>query len=220
MLKKETFTFLKALAKNNNKPWFEKNRPAYQNAKDNFEELVEGIIKGVGAFDKDIAVLTAKSTIFLQSRDIRFSANKTPYKIHMGAYLNKGTKKINTPGYYIHIEPGKTMLGAGLYQPEPAVLAKVRQEIDYNREEWLSLISSKELRKYFKTIPDTTDRLKRAPKGYDETNPVVDFLKLKSFVVTQLLNDEEVFHKSFMNKIVKSFHAVKPLIEFLQKVYE
>ena len=220
MLEKETFRFLKVLAKNNNKAWFEKNRPAYQKAKENFEEFVEGIIKGVGAVDKDIAVLIAKSTIFRQNRDIRFSANKTPYKIHMGAYLNKGTKKINTPGYYIHIEPGKSMIGAGLYQPEPPVLAKVRQEIDYNPEEWLNLINSKEVRKYFTSVPDTNDRVLRNPKGYDENNPVIDFLKLKSFVFTQPYNDKEVLDKNFMNKMIRSFRVVKPLIDFLYRAYE
>ena len=220
MLQKETFRFLKGLGKNNNKAWFEKNRPAYQDAKENFEEFVEGIIKGVGVIDKDIAVLIAKSTIFRQNRDIRFSANKTPYKIHMGAYLNKGTKKINTPGYYIHLEPGKSMIGAGLYQPEPPVLAKVRQEIDYNQEEWLKLMTSRELKKYFKTIPDTSDRLTRAPKGYEETNPVIDFLKLKSFVVTTPLKDEEVFERDFQKKIIRSFTAAKALIDFLQRAYE
>ena len=220
MVKKETITFLNCLKKNNNKPWFEKHKLEYQNARENFEELVEGVIKGVGAFDNDIAVLTAKETIFRQYRDVRFSADKTPYKIHMGAYLNKGSKKVNTPGYYIHIQPGKSMIGGGLYQPESSALSKVRQEIDYNPDEWLGLISSKQVKKYFKNIPDNTDKLVRVPKGYDESNPLLEYLKLKSFVFTQTFPDETILKGDFLKLIANSFKSLHPLIEFLNRTYE
>ena len=140
--------------------------------------------------------------------------------VKTGAGLNKGSKKVNTPGYYLHIEPGKSMIGGGLYQPESAILSKVRQEIDYNQDEWINLITSKQLKKYFKSIPDITDRLVRAPKGYDESNPLIEYLKLKSFVVTRPLKDEEVLHRDFLKIIVQSFKSLKPIITFLQRVYE
>src|SRR4051812_33971226 len=128
MIKKDTLDFLNDIRSNNNKPWMEKNRERFESAKENFEMLVNDTILNLGRLDEDIALLRVKDCIFRQHRDIRFSKDKRPYKHHMGAYFNRGTKKINTAGYYIHIEPGKSIVAGGLYEPVAEALAKVRQE--------------------------------------------------------------------------------------------
>jgi uncharacterized protein (TIGR02453 family) len=120
MFKPSTFKFLKDLKKNNNKTWFEKNKSAYLDAKEDAEHFVEQLIKGLGKIDADIAVLHAKDCTYRIYRDVRFSSDKTPYKTHMGAFLNKGGKKAPTAGYYFHIEPGGNMTGGGLWMPMPA----------------------------------------------------------------------------------------------------
>ncbi len=136
MLQPSTLKFLTGLQKNNNKAWFEKNRNAYEEAKADFLAMVEKLIPGIAGFDPTIADQLAKNCTFRINRDVRFSKNKSPYKNNMAAYFNKAGKKGNGAGYYLHIEPGKSFAAAGIWQPEPADLAKIRQEIDYNINDW------------------------------------------------------------------------------------
>ena len=102
MLKASTLKFLKDLKKNNNKPWFEKNRSAYVDARDDAGHFIGLLIEGLGRIDADIAPLQPKDCIYRIYRDVRFSSDKTPYKVHLGAFLNKGGKKTPTAGYYFH----------------------------------------------------------------------------------------------------------------------
>src|SRR4051812_42676574 len=119
MLKPHTPGFIEKLKNNNNKVWFEENRHLFDEAKSDFERLVKDVIAAFGKVDTDIAPLQAKDCIFRQYRDIRFSPDKTPYKVHMGASFDRGGKKSGFAGYYLHIEPGnKSMVGGGMWMPE------------------------------------------------------------------------------------------------------
>lgn len=220
MVSKQTFIFLKNLEKNNNKVWFEENRPAYLKAKEEFQQLVIGMANGISKFDADIAVLDPVKCIFRQNRDVRFSKDKSPYKVHFGAYFNRGSKKVNTPGYYIHLQPGKTMIAAGWYQPEASIVQKIRQEIDYNAEEWMKILTHKSLRKHFTNAPDFNDTLIRPPKGYDEDNLMLKYLKLKSFVVSEKISDADVMEPDFLKQSVEAFKSLHPFIHFLLRSSE
>lgn len=220
MIKTSTFKFLKDLKKNNNKTWFEKNKSAYLDAKEDAGHFVEQLIEGVGKIDADIAPLHAKDCTYRIYRDVRFSSDKTPYKTHMGAFLNKGGKKVPTAGYYIHLEPGKSMMGGGLWMPMPAELNKVRQEIDYNFAEWTKILGDRRFKKYYPEGLDRRDILSRPPKGYDAGNPAIEFLKLKSFTTTRSLTDETMLSRSLVKEVVTAFGAMKEFIEFLNRSLE
>ncbi|HMJ47213.1 MAG TPA: DUF2461 domain-containing protein [Ferruginibacter sp.] len=220
MLQKSTLDYLKALKNNNNKPWFEKHRPDFENAKNDFNKMVEGLIAGIGKFDPQVASLTAKETMFRQNRDIRFSKDKRPYKHHMGTYINPGGKKINTPGYYFHLEPGKSIVAGGLYEPEPHMLAKVRQEIDYNLPELNKILEARDFKKYFPGGLNKDDILKRPPKGYENDNPAIAMLKLKSFTVSGHITDEALYSPSIKQILLKNFKSLQPLLAFLQRAIE
>jgi len=219
MLQTSTLKFLKDLKKNNNKPWFDKNRKQYEMVKEDFILLVEKVIKGMGSFDNSIANLEAKQCIFRINRDVRFSKNKDPYKNNMAAYFNKDGKKGLGSGYYLHIEPGKSFVAGGIWQPEPAVLSGIRQEIDYNFDGWQKIVENKGFKKMF---PEGLkgDVLARPPKNYNETNPAIQYIKMKNFIVTGPFNDTEIQSKDFVKNIVKTFQAMKPLIDFLNTAIE
>jgi uncharacterized protein (TIGR02453 family) len=141
MLNPKTLQFLTKLKKNNSREWFNQHRDDYDAAKENFIELVNQILAQAGQFDQDIAVLSYKDCIFRINRDVRFSKNKDPYKNNMAAYFVKGGKKSWLAGYYFHCEPGgKSFIGGGLYGGEPDQIKKVRQEIDYNWEEFKGIL--------------------------------------------------------------------------------
>ena len=211
-----TYKFLKQLAKNNNKEWFDINRKTYESCKADFVELLKQIIEKSGLFDKDIANLEAKKCLFRINKDIRFSKDKSPYKLNFGAALEPGGKKTFIPGYYLHIEPGNCFLAGGCYQPMPEALASIRQEIDYNTSEFKKIISNKDFRLYFKELSQD-DKLKTAPKGYDKTHPDISLFQLKSFVVVHHFDDELLFNKNFPVYASKVFKAMYPLNIFLRR---
>src|ERR1700749_2793501 len=101
MLQPSTLKFLKDLKKNNTREWFEKNRKAYEYAKEDFASLINSVIAQLGKKDKTIASLTAKECVYRINRDVRFSKNKAPYKNNMAASLIRNGKKSVFAGYYI-----------------------------------------------------------------------------------------------------------------------
>ena len=215
MLQSSTLKFLKGVKKNNNKPWFEKNKNSYLAAKDDIEQLTGQLLNRLGKTDKSIADLKAKDCQFRIYRDVRFSKDKTPYKTNMGAWMNKGGKKINSAGYYFHCEPGHSFIAGGFYLPMPPELNKIRQEIDYNFDEWKKIINNKNFKKYFVKGVEGIESLSRPPKGYDDTNPAIEFLKMKSFIVTHQLTDTDIQSKTLVKEVLKTYEAMKPFIDFL-----
>lgn len=215
MISKLTLQFLDDLNKHNVKEWFDENRKRYEAAKDDVSSSVEKLIKSIGAFDEDIAVLQVKDCTFRINRDIRFAKDKTPYKTNMAAYFSRGGKKSDAAGYYVHIEPGKAFAAAGCWWPEAKQLAQIRQEIDYNFDDFKKIISNKKFKQVFTEGIDKKDTLQRAPKSYEEENPAIEFIKLKSFVVYRKLTDAELMSKDFVKTISGIFSAAKPLVDFL-----
>ena len=220
MLQASTFKFLKDLKKNNNKPWFEKHKDLYLGAKEDIDNLVGQVIEGFGKIDPDIAILQPKDCTYRIYRDVRFSKDKTPYKINIGAYLNKGGKKTPSAGYYMHFEPGRNMAGGGLWMPAAPELNKVRQEIDYSFKEWNDILKARAFKKNFAEGLEKEDILSRPPKGYEENNPAIEYLKLKSFLVTRSFTDAEVQSKSFLKELLKTFESMKDFVYFLNRAQE
>jgi len=220
MLQASTLTFLKNLKKNNNKPWFEKNKSVYLTAKEDVEHFVERLIEGFGKTDTDIAPLQLKDCTFRIYRDVRFSKDKRPYKANMGAYLNKGGKKMPTAGYYFHCEPGSCFVAGGMWMPMAPELSKVRQEIDYSFTEWTKILGSRTFKKMFAGGLDQTDILSRPPKGYEAENPAIDYLKLKSFVVRHPLTDEQMVSRSLLKEVMATFDVMRDYVHFLNRSIE
>ncbi len=220
MIQKSTIDFLKKIKKNNNRVWFEKNKSLYLTAKEDVEKNVDEILAGIRSFDKRISSdLTAKKCVFRIYRDTRFAKDKRPYKNNLGASISPGGKMDFAPGYYIHIEPGKAFVAGGMWQPPAPELAKIRQEIDYNSKEFLKIINDKTFKKFFGKL-DTDDKLVNGPKGYDKEHPMMEYLKLKSFIVVSEIKEKDVLGKNFNKTAIAICKAMKPLNDFLQKAID
>ncbi|HEX8517433.1 MAG TPA: DUF2461 domain-containing protein, partial [Bacteroidia bacterium] len=139
MIQRSTLEFLAKLKKNNTKDWFDKNRKEYDSAKENYKEFLAELILNISKFDPAVKSLEPKDCMFRINRDIRFSNDKTPYKTNIGASIAPGGKKSDSAGYYIHIQPGASFLAGGVWHPEPPQLNAIRQEIDYNMDEFRKL---------------------------------------------------------------------------------
>jgi uncharacterized protein (TIGR02453 family) len=219
MLQSSTIQFLKALKKNNNKEWFDKNRKIYEQAKADYLNFVTILLNEIQGFDTSLMELQPKQCIFRLNRDVRFSKNKDPYKTNFGASFSKGAKKIQTAGYYFHLEPGENFVGGGLWMPMAPDLNKVRQEIDYCFKEFSSILKKPAFKSTYGDM-DNSMKLVRPPKGFDIDNPALEYLKLKSFVVTRVIKDTELTDKHLFKNMVKDFKTIAPLVHFLNRAIE
>ena len=218
MLQSSTIEFLKELKQNNHKAWFDENRKLYENAKGDFLTLVGHIIEEVGKNDLNIALLQPKECVFRINRDVRFSKDKSLYKTNMGAGFSKGGKKSLLAGYYFHCEPGSSFVGGGIWMPPALELKKVRQEIDYNFKEFQGIVNHPNFKKEFNNLERSADTLlTRSPKGYDDINPAIEYLKLKSYIASNPISDTDLASKDLVSKIVTSFKALQPLIYFINQ---
>jgi len=218
MLQPATLKFLKDLKKNNNKAWFDANRNKYEDAKKDFGEFIQSVIDKHSKKDITIKELKAKDCMFRINRDIRFAKDKTPYKTNMGASINRGGKKSIYAGYYFHCEPGESFVGGGIWIPMPAELKKVRQEIDYNLEEFKKIVGSKKFKSVYGELYKGEDvSLVKVPQGFEKDNPAADYLKLKSFLAMKKFTDADIASKDLEKEVLEAFDALQPLVEFINK---
>jgi len=214
-IKKSTLDFLTSVKCNNNRDWFNANRPLYSEAKDNFESFVQEIIDEIITFEPIMKGLEAKSCVYRINRDIRFSNDKSPYKSHFGAFIVRGGRKNGDKyaGYYFHIEPGKSIMAGGAYMPPSPWLSAIREKISDYPGEFLKITSSKEFIKYFGSLDG--EKLKTAPKGYPKDHPHVELLKFKSYLVVNEAPDKLVLSNDYKDHVIKVFKAMKPLNDYL-----
>jgi uncharacterized protein (TIGR02453 family) len=207
--------FLEKLQNNNHKDWFDANKKEYDKLRADWIQLAANIIEQTSKFDTDVSELDPKKCIFRINRDVRFSKNKDPYKNNFGISLSKGGKTTDFCGYYIHLQPGESFIAGGSYQPMPDKLAAIRQEIDYNFEEFKSIIEHKEFVKHFGTL--TGDKLQRPPKGYEIDNPAIEYIKHKGFLAFLKIPDKNLTEKELLKQCDSAFKAMKPLNDFLNR---
>ncbi len=219
MITDATLAFLSDLKAHNDRGWFGEHKPEYQQAYSEMLEIVVQLLAGISGFDGDIATshLDPKSCIMRINRDIRFSKEKSPYKTNFFAFINKGGRKSPWGGYYLHIEPGGSFAGGGIYMPEAAVLEQTRREINANFSEWLTILADKMFTLQFPEGVLPSGKLVRPPKGYESTNPAVEYLKFKGYYTQRFFADHEVTDPGFMAEVAKSFRAVNPLVKFLNR---
>lgn len=222
MFQPSTLSFLKQLKKNNNKPWFDENRDKYELARADFTKFVAELLQKIPSIDSTIKDLKPKDCMFRINRDIRFSKNKTPYKINMSAAFHKGGKKSIYGGYYFHLQPGgNSFIGGGLWSPEPESIKKVRQEIDYNFSEFQKIIKAPAFVKRFGGLEREEGQvLVNVPKGYEKDNPAAEYLKLKSWVASQNISDETLAQPTLLKEVLQSFKTLQPLLHFINRSFE
>lgn len=211
-------SFLKELEKNNNREWFNDNRSLYENAKMEFEVLINSIIPGIYEFDPSIGTPDTKKSIFRIFRDVRFSKDKSPYKTNFGGFIAKGGRKGGYAGYYLHIQPGNSFVGGGMYRPPSDILKKVRSEVMYHVDEFKGIVDNEAFKKYFDNVEG--EKLKRPPKGFPADFSDIELLKLKSYVVLNRLDDKQVVSEGFEQFTLKAFEAMHPFNDFLNRTFD
>ena len=213
---KPMFDFLSDLEQHNNKPWFEQHRADYELARARFESFVDELILAYGGME-DFGGTTAKDCVMRIYRDTRFSKDKSPYKINMGATLAPGGKKSVRLGYHLHLQPhDQSLIAGGLYMPGPEQLARFRKAIDQDAAPFKAILTDKAFKKYFGTLEG--DQLKSVPQGYSREHAEIDLLRFKQVVVVHRLSDETVLSPKFGAHTIKVFTAMKPFLDYLNMI--
>ena len=207
----ELFTFLKALKRNNNREWFQKNRDRYELVArqpglrfiTDFSFRLREITPWVVADPKPQG-----GSLFRIYRDIRFSKDKSPYKTHLAMQFRHASSKedVHGPGYYLHLEPGQCFLAGGCWQPDPKSLARIRDAIAWKSAEWKQATKKLEL---------GGESLSRPPRGYSAEHPMVEDLKRKDYIAWVEFSDAQVCSPQFMDRITRESRNLSPLLRFL-----
>lgn len=208
--------FLTQLKLNNNREWFQENKKWYEASKKEVENFVTGMIATISAIDPSVQTPAMKDCMFRIFRDVRFGADKSPYKTNFGAFIARGGRKSSFPGYYFHFEPGQSMLAGGVYQPQPDTLKLLRSEVYYHSPELKEIMGNPSFRKYFGHLGDF-DKMKKAPKDYPADFPDIDLLKYRSYIVSQNIPDKIVISDSYQNQVLDMVKELQPFMAFMNR---
>jgi len=219
MIESATFKFLKGLKENNNRPWFQHHREEYAQARSNVLDLVDHVIAGIAGFDSPIIEQAPEDCLFRINRDVRFSREKTPYKIHFGAFITDCGRKVDRAGYYVHIQPGESLLAGGLYMPPSRELKAVRQAILEDSWTLRRITSHPAFVKLFgQTLPGR--RLKTAPRDIPRDHRDIDLLQLTSFEIGIDLKDRELQTKEFVKRAAGVFEVMHDYVHWLNRALD
>ena len=213
-IQQSTVNFLKELKSNNNREWFAENKERFLVANDSFISFADDILLEMSKIDS-IETISGKKSVFRIYRDVRFSKNKTPYKNHFSGSLKRATEELRG-GYYFHVEPGNSFIGGGFWGPNPKDLLRIRKEININAEELIAVISTKKFISNFGNLQGET--LKTAPRGFDRNHANIELLRLKQFIVSKKISDEEILGKDFSNVVVDTFKEMRPFFDYMSSV--
>ncbi|MCF0198526.1 MAG: DUF2461 domain-containing protein [Bacteroidaceae bacterium] len=216
---KRIIQFLQQLSEHNNREWFLAHKEEYNRCKARFEELTERVIAGIAEFDESIKDLKAKDCTYRIYRDTRFSADKTPYKTHMGAFIVPGGKKSGYSGYYFQVGarndcgyPGGCLLATGNYCCEPAALRILREDIcnePRTFEDTLLQAKGFEL--------DDEWSLKKTPAGFPSDQPYSDYLRLKAFCLCRTVDNRYMQSADVADRLISDFKGTKPFLDFINR---
>lgn len=207
---KNTLPFLEALAKNNNKEWFDKNKSVFKACHEEFT-----------GFCKEVQLKLAQSDqlegmkVFRMNRDIRFSKDKTPYKNNFGASFQR-IKPYLRGGYYLHIEPGNSFAGGGFWSPVPEDLKRIRQEIAADPMPLQKIASAPDFKKYFDEFKG--EQLTSMPRGFSASLPGQDLIRRKQYLVMRSFSDKEIQNEKFSEEVIKTFKAMRPFFDYMTLV--
>lgn len=207
--------FFKELAANNHKDWFDVNRKRYEKSvKDPFKQFIEDLIIETRKLDSSIQ-LEAKDSIFRINRDIRFSKDKTPYKLDRSAIISThGRKDHSIPGFYVALGPEKTSIGGGAYFLKPEQLLAVRHHIQNNLKSFDKVISEKTFGAKFGGIQGEEN--KRVPKEFQEAVEKQPMLLKKQFFFMKSDDAELVLRDDFMDYCIDHFKTALPVQQYLK----
>jgi uncharacterized protein (TIGR02453 family) len=214
IIEQQSLDFLKRLARNNDRDWFNRNKDKYLAARENIIAFADALLIEMNKHDR-IETLSGKESLYRIYKDVRFSKDKTPYNTHWSASFKRATKRLRG-GYYFKIKPGGSGLVGGFWGPEPQDLKRIRQDIDHNYADWRKLLKGKKLVSAFGGL--TGEQVSSAPRGYTRDHPAIDLLRYKQFLLRRTFTDQEVCSPRFLLQVNDLFKQMRPFLNYMSEV--
>ena len=209
-LPSDIFSFFKKLEKNNNREWFEQHKPEFKALETTVKHFGEALKDQLNQHDS-----IDRFKLFRVYRDVRFSKDKTPYKTHFGMAWHR-TKPEYRGGYYLHLKPNDIFLACGFWDPNPADLKRIRQEIDMDADEYRDIINEPNFKRIWGELQG--DAVKTAPKGYAKDHPNIDLLRHKQHIFMVRYTEEDVAAADFLDRLDTALQAVRPFVDYMSAV--
>jgi len=237
MDQKSILRFLRQVMANNNREWFQEHKKEYEAVRTDFERGVQQAIERIMTFDKEIAHVQVKDCTYRFYRDTRFSPDKSPYKNHLGAYINAKSKKALRGGYYLHLEPDHCLLAVGNYWLPTNILTSCRNEMMGNTDKWLECVENDEFQKYYGSSLSQSGeaegvsswdqpqgfgltKLKTCPSGFPKDWPHVGYLRLKDYCAWHAVSNSFFEGDGWLDEMERMFRAAKPMMDFMNSVID
>ena len=216
MFSKATFHFLDELAANNERAWFEANKPRYEAlVREPALEFIAAMAPQLEKFAPQFRADPRKmgGSLMRVFRDTRFARDKTPYKTNIGIQFRHTLgKDVHAPGFYLHIATDECFLGAGCWHPEADALGRIRDRIAENPKRWCVVRDDKKMAAHWALAGDS---LTRPPRGYAADHPAIEDLKRKDFISLAALSRTDVTGPGLVKLAAQRFAAASPLMKFL-----
>ncbi len=208
---KSALNFFKQLEKNNNRDWFNENKPEFKAIETEIKKIYNSVLENLNKHD-DID----KLKLFRIYRDVRFSKNKLPYKTHFGGSFHRTKPKLRG-GYYLHIQPNnESFIATGFWEPAKADLQRIRKEFEMDDSEIRKIIGNKSFKSIWGYF--VGDEVKTAPRGFDKEHKAIDLIKKKQYIFVKKYTDKAVLDANFLDDINTSFKAIRPYFDYMSDV--
>ncbi|WP_456867281.1 DUF2461 domain-containing protein [Galbibacter sp. BG1] len=209
-ISKSTYNFLNELKKNNNREWFNEHKKEFKAEEKKVKGFYQELMIKMRMHDE-----IDDLKMFRIYRDVRFSANKQPYKEHLSGSFSRVKPRLRG-GYYLHIEPGNTFLACGFWAPEKEDLQRIRKEFELDNQEIREILNEDSFKKQFGSIEG--EELKTAPRGFDKEHPAIDLIRKKQYIVIKKFTDNDALDVNFIDKIDEAFKTVRPFFDYMSDV--
>lgn len=210
VINKEAFAFLKTLAANNNRDWFNDHKDQYKLLETEVKGFYQQLMEQLRRHD-DIERLK----MFRIYRDVRFSKDKTPFKTHFAGSFSRAGNRLRG-GYYVRLKPGETFIATGFWDPNKEDLFRIRKELEMDATVFRKVIEEPAFRKTWGSI--SGEELKTAPKGFEKDHPDIELIRKKQFIFVRNFTDAEVFNPNFYNEINDSFKRIRPYFDLMSDI--
>jgi uncharacterized protein (TIGR02453 family) len=220
MFSKATLDFLDELAANNDRPWFEENKPRYEAlVREPALEFIDAMAPELAKFAPHFRAEPRKmgGSLMRVFRDTRFARDKRPYKTNIGIqFRHELGKDVHAPGFYVHIATDGCFFGVGCWHPEPDALGRIRDLIAAKPEHWFKTRDDKKFSAQWQL---SGERLSRPPRGYAADHPAIEDLKYKDFVAMATLGFDEATKPGLVKLASARFATATPLMKFLCEAF-
>jgi len=211
-----SFKLMREFARNNNREWFTANKARWEAVvRDPFLHLIGDLAAPLAKISKHYRAdpRPHNGSMFRIYRDTRFSGDKTPYKTWLGARLaHERSKQVPAPSFYMHVQPGDSFVGGGLWHPEPPTLNRVREFLVDNPAAWKKAVHNARFRASYTVGGDS---LTRPPRGYDPEHDLIEDIKRKDFAAWRGFDDKTACSSELRDVVVDGFKGVAPMIDYL-----